>query len=488
MARITKKIFTTYLECPKLAWLVKRNQLPYEDDAARRLLTMEANHIHRIAHETYGEGASAYAKNIKECAENSKNLIAQKAPLIFKAAFISPDNFSTRTDILQKEPFGWHLTEVKTANKKKAKYIEDLAYSAMVIKKCGVQLSDVSLVHLNENYRKGEDYSLLFESHNVTEAVMEKVSEFERMAAYVAETVETDEEPFATLKMKCKNCEMFKNCTGKAIENHIFDLPRLGIHTFCGLRDLGIEKIEDIPDDFELSPLQKNVKNCIINNTRFVSENLKTELEKIVYPAYYLDFESITTALPLYDGVRPHGQIVTQFSLHKRTSPNAELEHFEFIADETKNCAREIATRLIEIFGAQGSIMAYSNSEQVLIKRFSKEFPDLEEPLTAIANRVCDLEIILRNNFYDINFHGRTSIKKILPVIAPEMTYEGLEIGEGAGAAAEFAFIAMGLYDKQKAEETKKHLLKYCALDTLALVKIHDFLTSVSNAPTNTNA
>ncbi|MCL2388855.1 MAG: DUF2779 domain-containing protein [Elusimicrobia bacterium] len=486
MTRITKKIFLTYTECPKLAWLTKRNLLSFEVDAASRLLQMESANIHRMGRETFGQGANAYDKDINTAYQNTQNFILKKTPLIFKAAFVSEDNFSTRIDVLRYQPQtaglpeGWHLIEVKTANKKKAKYIEDLAYSAMVIKRCGINLLSVSLMHLNKDYRKGEDFKNLFETHDVTESVFEKVANFEKMSSHIVSVVGAQEEPFATLKMKCKNCDVFKTCVGAGIENHIFDLPRIGIQTFCDLRDIGAEKIEDVPENFELNELQQTVRNCVIENKNYTSENLKDELEKIVYPVYYLDFESIATALPLYDNIPPHGQIITQFSVHKQTAPQAPLEHFEYIADETKNCAEIIARKLIEIFEETGTITAYSNSEKVLILRLAKDFPEMSEQLKAIAERIIDLEIILRKNYYNLNFHGRTSIKKILPVIAPEVNYESLEIGEGAAAGAEFAFIAMGLYDAEKTTITKKHLLEYCAQDTLALAKIHGFLLKAS--------
>ena len=89
------------------------------------------------------------------------------------------------------------------------------------------------------------------------------------------------------------------------------------------------------------------------------------------------------------------------------------------------------------------------------------------------------MELVVRKNYYNINFHGRSSIKKILPVLIPTMSYADLEIGDGGAAAAAFAFMAMKLYDDKKIEETKKNLLKYCAQDTLAMVKIHQFLKSL---------
>jgi hypothetical protein len=104
----------------------------------------------------------------------------------------------------------------------------------------------------------------------------------------------------------------------------------------------------------------------------------------------------------------------------------------------------------------------------------------LSEKLNKIIERIVDLELILRENYYDINFHGRTSIKKILPILVPSMSYNDLEIGDGGDASAAFAFMAMGLYNDEKIKETKSNLLKYCGQDTLAMIRIHQFLISVA--------
>ena len=113
--------------------------------------------------------------------------------------------------------------------------------------------------------------------------------------------------------------------------------------------------------------------------------------------------------------------------------------------------------------------------------------PELTEQLQAIANRIVDLEEILRLNYYDKRFHGKTSIKKILPIMIPDMNYDKLEIGEGGVALSAFAYMAMGLYSEEKIKETKQNLLKYCKQDTLALVKMHKFLYDVANRIDNLN-
>ena len=127
-----------------------------------------------------------------------------------------------------------------------------------------------------------------------------------------------------------------------------------------------------------------------------------------------------------------------------------------------------------------GSIITYSSAEKQIIEKLDALYPELAEQLEAITERIVDFEQILRTNYYDKRFHGRTSIKKVLPVMIPQMNYNELEIGEGDVALSAFAYMAMGLYDDEKVKETKQNLLKYCEQDTLALVEMHKFLYEAS--------
>ena len=180
--------------------------------------------------------------------------------------------------------------------------------------------------------------------------------------------------------------------------------------------------------------------------------------------------------MPLYPQTAPHTQILTQFSIDKSENVPEVSQHFEYIADHTKDCRREIAEKLVQYLGEEGSVITYSNYEKIAIGKLSAMFPDLRGELGGIMERIVDLEAIVRKNYYDAGFRGRSSIKKVLPVMIPEMNYDDLAIGEGGDAAAAFAFMAMGLYDEEKITETKKNLLQYCARDTLAMVKMHKFL------------
>ena len=93
-----------------------------------------------------------------------------------------------------------------------------------------------------------------------------------------------------------------------------------------------------------------------------------------------------------------------------------------------------------------------------------------------MIDRIVDLEAIIRKHFYHPDFHGSTSIKKTLPVLVPDMSYDGLEIANGDTAMSAFALMAQGHYDDEKMETIRRNLLDYCRQDTLAMVKLHERL------------
>jgi predicted RecB family nuclease len=481
MGYINKTVFINYIDCPTLGWMTKRRLIPRQKGLNDELLMLEGRNIHKLSWKLFPQARKAQKSEIITSEQHTGQLIEEGCETILEASFTA-DGFSVRTDILQKNDSGkWHLFEVKSGSKYKVKYAEDMAFSAMVLAKCGIDVESSVLMHLSNAYRLGMDDRMLFNSLDCTEKVALKTQEYLAVSQKAFDDIESDKMPEPYLKRNCKNCPAFDNCAGKGVKNHIFDLPRLSGTAIEELISMGIDTIEKVPEDFELTQHQRVVKNCVINNTVYISADLKTELDNIKYPVFYLDFESVTTIMPLYRAIAPHTQLLTQFSVDKSEKAPEVCEHFEYIADHTKDCRRERAEKLVECLGKEGSIITYSNSEKIAIGKLSGMFPDLCEDLKNIAERIVDLEAIVRKNYYDIRFRGRSSIKKVLPVMIPEMNYEGLVIGEGGDAAAAFAFMAMGLYGEEEILETKKNLLKYCAQDTFAMVKIHKFLIDAVN-------
>jgi hypothetical protein len=482
MRYINKTAFINYLNCSALGWMTRRNMLPKLTGFSNKLLRLEGRNIHNISWQLFSNAVNVGKLGTDASVLYTKELVLDPdVKTICGASFVAGCYFA-KVDIVQKlDDNSWHLFEVKSGSKYKAKYVRDMAFNVMVLTKSGLNVSKVTLLCLSNDYRLGMNVSQLFKGLECTEKVESKVQEFLILSDEILENIKSENMPVPYLKRNCKNCPVFNSCTSKDVKNHIFDLPRLSALAMEKLIAAGADTINKIPVDFELTHMQQIAKDCVVTNTNYISENLKTELENIKQPFYYLDFESVMTIIPLYRDIAPHMQLLTQFSIDRTDDIGNILDHYEYIADHTRDCRREIAERLIRCLGEEGSIITYANFERIAISNLAGLFPDLCEKLNKIAGRIVDLERIVKKNYYDINFCGRSSIKKVLSVLIPEMNYADLEIGAGRDAAAAFAFMAMGLYDDKKIEETKKNLLKYCARDTLAMVKVHQFLKVVAS-------
>lgn len=480
MKSINKTLFLKTLSCPVYAWHLYRGLVPKDMSLSDDFLVMESKNIHAMAKMLFKDGVQV-SGNLQESLQKTSELINDKTvKTIFEPVF-EYDGFIAKADIMcRNENNSWTIIEVKSGNKWKHKYVSDIAYVSLIASKNVSSVSKAVMYLLSKDFRLGKSVDELFTKTDCSFDVFTKAEEFSKLTDYVKETLTAENPKEKKLKMPCKKCSLFEQCTGKDIKYHIFDLPRLSPLILDKLCENNIFKIEDIPADFELTQMQQVVRDCVINDKIFVSPNLKTELEKIVFPVYYLDFESVMTIYPLYNNIAPHTQILTQYSIHKCDEIAHVTDHFEYIADHTKDCRKIIAKNLIDVLGQNGSIITYSPFEKVIITRLAELYPDLEDKLVPIIERIVDFELLLRNNYYDKRFHGRTSIKKVLPIMIPEMDYDELKIGEGGIALSAFAYMAMGLYDDEKIKETKKNLLEYCKQDTLALVKMHKFLDDVS--------
>jgi CRISPR/Cas system-associated exonuclease Cas4 (RecB family) len=480
MKSINKNLFLKTLECPVYAWHLYRGLIPKDNSLTDDFLIMEAKKIHDMAKLLFPDGVQVSGK-FEEALQQTKDLIKDKTvKTIFEPVF-EYDGFVAKADILHRTGNNlWEIIEVKSGNKWKHKYISDTAYISLIASKTIPSISKATLYLLSKDFRLGNSIEELFNKVDCSFDVFTKAEDYSILLDTVKEVLFAEAPKKKKLKMPCKNCSLFKQCTGEGIEYHIFDLPRLSQLVFNKLCENKIYDIKNLPEDIELTQMQKVVKDCVINDKIFVSPDLKTELEKIVFPCYYLDFESVMTIYPLYNNIAPHTQVLTQYSIHKCDKVEHIVDHFEYIADHTQDCRKQIAKKLIEILGTQGSIITYSSAEKQIIEKLALLYPELAEQLRAITDRIVDFEEILRTNYYDKRFHGRTSIKKVLPVMIPQMNYNELEIGEGDVALSAFAYMAMGLYDDEKVKETKQNLLKYCEQDTLALVEMHKFLYEAS--------
>jgi hypothetical protein len=243
------------------------------------------------------------------------------------------------------------------------------------------------------------------------------------------------------------------------------------------LEELGIASIHDIPDDFELTEIQRRA-DCVQTGKPWFSPELGEVLSGLKYPLYFADFETVCPALPRFAGMHPYGHIVFQFSVHTVREPGAEPEHHEFLATDASDPRREFFSSLCHALGETGSIVVYSSFESQRLSELAAWLPEHAAPINAIQARLFDLLPVVREHAYHPAFAGSYSIKSVLPALVPEMTYEGMQVANGQDAGLAWESLVRGRLDSGERERIREALLAYCALDTLAMVRLLDALNA----------
>lgn len=235
----------------------------------------------------------------------------------------------------------------------------------------------------------------------------------------------------------------------------------------------GITGIVDVPDTFKLSENQRRYVDLFKDGqTQIVWPAIRDAFAELLYPLYFLDFETQTDPIPRHDGLRPYDQFPFQYSLH-RMDRDGTLEHTEYLHPDTTDPRRPLMESLIRDIGETGSIVAYNASfEKRVIRDLAAIFPEHRRNLRRYLPRFWDLLDIFRNSYFDPAFGGSTSIKKVLPVLIPELSYTTLEVQ--SGDIAQLAWKEMtSTPDESKRLELEHSLKEYCKLDTLAMVELY---------------
>jgi hypothetical protein len=243
---------------------------------------------------------------------------------------------------------------------------------------------------------------------------------------------------------------------------------------------MGVESILDIPDDFHLSERQRIACTSVQTGQPWFSAELGKELESLKYPLYFADFESVNPAIPRFSGMRPFDQLPIQWSVHVQRQPDAEPEHYEFLATDRSDPRHEFISSLRRALGETGSIVVYAAFESQRLSELAAWLPEFAEQIKKIQCRLWDLLPVVRNHVYHPAFGGSFSLKAVLPALVPELTYENMAVANGQDAGLAWESLVRGTVDQADQDKIRKALLEYCGQDTLALVRLVHKLRFVS--------
>ena len=384
------------------------------------------------------------------------------------------------------------IYEVKSStwnSKKKIKdiqkYIEDASIQHYVLDGCGFNVVKTSIVLLNTEYVRGSELEIdkLFSIVDVTSHVLKLQDEIPATLNGFATALEDKTtEPNVEIGWHCKNpydCDAFDYCwkiQREIPEYSVFDIFSLTKKSKAlDLYEQGILKVEDIPDDFTLTPTQKNLVDSWKQQTKIVDKKeIGKFLDSLKYPIYHFDFETYQNAVPKFEGTKAFQQITFQYSLHVEHA-NGDIEHKEFLGKEGTDPREELVKQIVQDIPDDVMVMAYhSRFEQDRIEELAKAFPEYSKHLLCIANNLVDLEIPFKQKSYYVpEMKGKSSIKVVLPSLVPEMekAYKDLSLIQNDGDAMD-AFPKLEEMSNDDKKKYREALLEYCKLDTLAMVKV----------------
>ena len=261
----------------------------------------------------------------------------------------------------------------------------------------------------------------------------------------------------------------------------VFNLSHLSGTKKLELYYRGIIKLEEIPKDYRLSYAQKLQVESHIEKSKVIEKDLLREfVQSLKYPLFYMDFETFMPAVPPFEHTSPYQQIVFQYSLHYKREKGSALKHYEYLGKEGKDPRKKFIEQLLHDTMTPGDILVYNKSFEVSrLKELAKLFPKHQEQIYERISRVKDLMYPFQQKYYySHKMNGSYSIKKVLPALIPSLSYKGLEIANGGDASS--AYETLHLENSlSKRKIIRNNLLKYCKLDTYAMVKILEKLEHI---------
>jgi len=408
---------------------------------------------------------------------------------IYEATFLT-GNLRVRVDLLEQDKDLLTVTEVKSSTGVKELYYADCAIQYWVLDQCGYRPDTFQLAHINNRFvYPGEgDYEGLFRLVDLTEQVSELA---ESVPQWVDEAnqVIAGELPIIDTGDHCTRpyaCPFIAHCSKVTpqIEYPLERFPGLRKPTRIKLQTMGLEDVRDIPADMLTTERQRAILRACQTGRALMPDELTGFLRTLAYPRYYFDFETIGFAVPIWPGTRPYQSLPFQWSCHRQDGSD-ELEHTEFLDTSGEPPMRSCTEALIEALGESGPILVYSSYERGVLKNLALMFPELAAPIEAIIDRLVDLYIPIKQHYYHRDMQGSFSLKKVLPTIVPDLSYSDLEeVRDGMMAQQAFLELINTDTNRDRKNFLKDALLKYCELDTLAMVRMVDNLTE--HAKSNT--
>jgi hypothetical protein len=510
---LSKSELQSYLQCGRKLWLERYHpELVGADNSSTRRREIDGNLVGARARTQLGSDFiwPPAGDDPSRSAEEAKSLVRQSPHLSVAEMPMVHGGLYARADALVCDTGGYILRETKassfplkkdkvTPDKPKEHHLDDISIQAWVMAESGLPMTrgELNLLNSRWQYPGDGDYTGLFRQLDVTPEIAERAAMVPSWVAAAVQSLSGDL-PAAQTGKQCHDpyeCPFQDYCRAldpPQVPHPIELLPdSAGKALAKKLRETKgyVSILEPQPEELtgKNADLYCRIQAAHRTGEAILKPGSGTLMNGLSYPRYFFDFEGIDLAVPRWSGVRPYEQIPFQWSCHIERAPGV-FEHSEFLDLSGNDPSLPCIERMREVIDPDdgGPIFVYfATYEQGRLGELAERHPAYSELVRKYVDRLVDLLPIVKDHFYDPAMKGSFSIKKVLPVVAPDLNYAELQ-GVQEGTGAQVAYIDAAL-DAGVALDRKlaidQQLRKYCRQDTWAMVEIAYFLAQAGRPP-----
>jgi hypothetical protein len=401
-----------------------------------------------------------------ECYESAAREALNEGYMVFGSHYRRGDCVAF-PDVLVPEPGGrvsLIAVEMTTEPNSDEAALKNL-FNKAVLEKNGFEVSGIRVFQLNPDYVEGESArAALFQEMDIDAKLSQYAPEIETRLETLEE-LKHQSDPPTRLDEYCPRVD-----DARLPADHVF-LLKQGAQRAAKALAAGITALKDIPLDETITNNHRiQIESAQSGQRHIDKERLSAIIGKLQYPVQSLDFETLSTPIPLFQNCRPYQNIPFEFSLHTREEPGQSLVRAHFLHRAATDPRPELLKALRAALRPEGSILVYNKGcEENVLKELGRDFPEFQRFSEQIIPHLVDLYDVFRGfMMYDPAQRGKTRFKKVLECFAGK-SYDGLEIKNGEAATYEYQRVThrpLGPVTEEDRDAVYRRLEMYCDQDS----------------------
>lgn len=493
MTSISKTDYVLWRACPKNAWLrIHKPELYYASELTEyeKFVIDMGTEVECVARGLFPEGLLVAGLKA-EARESTGQWLASHSGTLFQAVF-QREQLLAAVDILQydKDTRECSVYEIKSSTKVEEEHLYDLAFQVMLLCKHDLVVKRACIIHLNPHYvRQGDlDIQQLFLVADLTAEVLQVSDTISAEIPLARNYLLDEKEPAGPCsciyKPRSKHCTTFGYSNPNVPSYGVHDIARIGSSPkiLKQLVDAGILSLEQVPANIKLTDIQNaQLRAYQTGETVFKKDAIARELEELSFPIHFIDYETFAPAVPPYSEYSPYDQVPLQYSVHIVGAPGEVPVHRDFLHVGTDDPSNSFFCSLREHVACFGTIVVWNKGfESHVNDCIARRLPATKDYFIEFNDRLYDLmDIFSKQYFVHKHFWGKLSIKKVLPVLTPQLSYSPLEIHDGATASLVWSKVMSGQLNGHERDQLYEHLREYCALDSYGMYAIWQALLTL---------